>query len=86
LENHQLLWTIEGHGDIVQSVALDARGSMLLSGSRDRTLKIWHPGRGELLSTLTGHTSGVTSVAISPDSFTLASGSQDKTIKIWRFQ
>ncbi|HEY9675620.1 MAG TPA: hypothetical protein V6D11_29525 [Waterburya sp.] len=61
------------------------QGNTLISGSTDKTIKIWHPGSGELLQTLSEHTAGVTGVAISPDSRMIVSGSQDKTIKIWQF-
>jgi WD40 repeat protein len=81
-----LLHTLIGHSEAVNSIALNVHGNTLISGSADKTLKIWHPGSGELLHTLSGHSAGVTCVAISPDSRVIASGSQDKTIKIWQFE
>ncbi|MCU0516728.1 MAG: hypothetical protein MUC60_07630 [Oscillatoria sp. Prado101] len=59
-------------------------GKTLVSGSNDKTIKIWNLDTGTLQNTLTGHTDTVYSVAISPDGKTLVSGSNDHTIKIWR--
>ncbi|BAY25472.1 WD-40 repeat-containing protein [Calothrix sp. NIES-2100] len=73
---------LEGHGDIVWSVAFSPDGQFLASGSTDRTIKIWHPD-GTLLQTLKGHNDAVTSVSFSPDGQTLASASLDKTVQIW---
>jgi WD40 repeat protein len=55
----------------------------LVSGSEDKTIKIWEIGTGKLLLTLNGHEDWVSSVTISPDGKTLVSGSWDNTIKIW---
>ncbi|NEO10483.1 MAG: protein kinase, partial [Moorea sp. SIO3I8] len=68
------------------SIAISPQGNTLISGSADKTVKIWHPGSGELLYTLTDHLSAVTTVAISHDGATIASSSQDNTIKIWQFE
>jgi WD40 repeat protein len=76
--------TFEGHNDAVNAVTISPDGKFLISGSADRTIKIWHLVRGELRQTLQGHSDGVTSVALSLDGRTLVSGSSDKTIKIWR--
>ena len=55
----------------------------IISGSVDRTIKIWDANTGICLQTLKGHSDGVTSVAFSPDGTRIISGSYDKTIKIW---
>ncbi|MEH1885209.1 MULTISPECIES: nSTAND1 domain-containing NTPase [unclassified Nostoc] len=73
---------LEGHTDIVWGVTFSPDGQTLASGSRDRTVKIWHPD-GTLLQTLKVHTDAVTCVSFSPDGQTLASASLDKTVQIW---
>ncbi|TFI54976.1 serine/threonine protein kinase [Mastigocladus laminosus UU774] len=73
-----------GHSDFVLSVAFSPDGKTLASGSRDKTVKIWNVGTGQVIRTLNGHSDFVLSVAFSPDGKTLASGSSDTTIKIWR--
>jgi serine/threonine protein kinase len=78
--------TLTGHTDSVWPVAISSDGKTLVSGSNDKTIKIWNLQTEELKSTLTGHTDLVNSVAISSDGKTLVSGSNDKTIKIWNLQ
>jgi WD40 repeat protein len=65
------------------SVSFSPDGSMLASGSYDKTIKLWEVKSGNLIRTLTGHTNHVISVSFSPDGSMLASGSGDKTIKLW---
>ena len=68
----------------VTSVAIGPNGQTLISGSADKTVKIWDLSTGKLLQTLAGHSDAVNSVALSPDGRCLASGSSDKTIKTWQ--
>ena len=67
----------------VRSVAVSSDGQTLVSGSWDKTIKVWELSTGKLVRTLTGHENPVDSVAISPDGQTLVSGSDDKTIRVW---
>ena len=55
----------------------------MLSGSADKTLKLWDAATGALLRTFEGHSDGVNSVAFSPDGTRVLSGSCDKTLKLW---
>jgi WD40 repeat protein len=57
--------------------------ALLVSGSSDKTVKIWDASTGECLQTFEGHRGDVNSVAFSHHSALLASGSSDKTVKIW---
>ena len=41
IEKLALLRTLKGHTDIVNSVALSADGQTLVSGSDDKTIKVW---------------------------------------------
>jgi len=83
VEQLTLLLTLTGHAEAVWSVAISPDGQTLVSGSSDKTIKVWDLSTGKLVRTLTGHTGIVWSVAISPDGQTLVSGSLDKTIKMW---
>ncbi len=75
--------TLKGHTWTVNSVAISSDGSTIVSGSDDKTIKIWDLATGTEKRTLTGHIQWVHCIAISPDGSTIVSGSYDNTIKIW---
>ncbi len=67
----------------VSAVAFSADGARVLSGSDDRTLKLWDAATGALIRTFEGHSDVVLSVAFSADGARVLSGSDDKTLKLW---
>jgi WD40 repeat protein len=75
--------TLEGHGDRVSSVCMSPDGSQIISGSYDKTVKVWDASTGSCLHTLEGHGSDVTSVCMSPNGSQIISGSADETVKVW---
>jgi WD40 repeat protein len=75
--------TYEGHRGEVYLVAIAPDGKTALSGSDDKTLKLWDLPSGKTLHTLEGHRGGVYAVAISPDGRIAVSGSADRTLKLW---
>ncbi|MEE1203610.1 MAG: hypothetical protein UHN59_04835, partial [Bacteroidales bacterium] len=79
----ECLKTLEGHSEYVYSVAYSPDGTKIISGSKDKTIKIWDANTGECLKTLEGHSDDVRSVAFSLDGTKIISGSFDKTVKIW---
>ena len=68
----------------VYSVAWSPNGRVVASGSRDKTIKIWDPGTGQLINVLEGHTKAVSCVSFSWDGQFLSSKSFDATVRIWR--
>lgn len=72
-----------GHTDEVNTIAFTPDGQKFVSGSDDRTIKIWDLQTRKALRTLQGHTDWVYSVAISLDGQTIVSGSKDHTLKVW---
>lgn len=58
-------------------------GQYIVTGSRDKTIKLWDASSGQLLSTLVGHDNWVRQLVIHPSGKYLVSASDDKTIKIW---
>jgi len=79
----RLIRTFSGHTDSVTSVVFSPDGRSALSGSWDKTLKLWDVATGKETRTFSGHTGGVRSVAFSPDGRSALSGSADKTLKLW---
>ncbi|MBD2042928.1 GUN4 domain-containing protein [Microcoleus sp. FACHB-672] len=76
------LRTLTGHSYWVTCVAISSDGRTLVSGSADKTIKVWDLESGELKTTLTGP-SWVTCLAISHDGRTLVSGDSYNTINVW---
>ena len=58
-------------------------GHRAVSGSRDKTLRVWDLERGQSLRTLEGHSRSVNGVAITPDGRRAVSGSRDHTLRVW---
>ena len=67
----------------VDTVAFSPDNSVLASGSRDNTIRLWDVPNRRHLSTLVGHTDKVNVVIFSPDGKPLASASKDKTVQLW---
>lgn len=82
ITNAVLERTLSGHEGAVQSVAFSPDGTRILTGSRDKTARIWDARTGNLIETLNGHESAVQSVAFSPDGAKVATG-DDGIARIW---
>lgn len=80
--NGNLLHTLKGHRERIDSISFSPDGQFLASASRDGTVKLWTCG-GVLIKTITGHQGWVLSVSFSPDGKRLASTGQDGTVKLW---
>jgi serine/threonine protein kinase len=77
-----LTQTLVGHADSVWAVTVSQDGRTLVSGSADRTIKVWDLPTRQLRHTLTGHTDTVRAIALSPDGQILASGGGEKTVRL----
>jgi len=77
---------LSGHTHWVKSVAFSPDGTSLVSGSFDKTIKLWDVQTGGVVKTFHGHTESVYSVSTSADCTTVASGSNDNTIRLWDIQ
>lgn len=84
--NASLINTLEGHEWWVTDVSFSPDGEILVSSSRDGTIKFWDQ-QGKLLNSVaidseTEEQQEVWSVEFSPDGTFLATGNQDKTLKL----
>lgn len=74
---------LSGHQAPVQALAIGPNGYLLISGSQDKTLRIWNLKTGQFLHRLMGHEAAISSLAISPNGRKLVSGSLDRTLISW---
>jgi len=79
----KLLYAIEAHDHQIHALAFSPDDRFLLSGSRDKTIKLWDAASGTLVRTFVGHSDHVTSIAFFPDGQRIFSSSNDKTIRLW---
>lgn len=82
-KNPKLVYTLTEHNGKVTTIAISKDCKRLVSGSEDKTIKIWNLQTGHLVKTLEGHIGKINCLAISPDNHIIASASNDKTVKIW---
>ena len=75
-----------GHTNAIRSVALSPDGRQALSGSDDKTVRVWEVESGECVRVLEGHSASVGSVAWSGDGRQALSGSGDKTVRVWEVE
>lgn len=87
---------LEGHSEIVLSLDHSSDGSILASGSKDKTARLWAPLASEdedsaswgygCVAVCEGHAESVGTVALArggDDLKFMFTGSQDRTIKMW---
>jgi len=72
-----------GHEGPVTSVVFSPDGRLALSGSEDKTVRLWDIETGKCIKVFEGHGEEVWSVAYSPDGRFALSGSEDKTVRLW---
>jgi WD40 repeat protein len=85
---------LHGHAEIFDQISLQDAGvpddgteltlvrctvPLVLTGSCDRTAKLWNSDTGECFKTFEGHGDAVYAAAFSPDGATVLTGSSDGT-------
>ncbi|KAJ1216336.1 hypothetical protein NDU88_003939 [Pleurodeles waltl] len=79
----KLYRVISGHLGWVRCIAVEPGNQWFVTGSADRTIKIWDLASGKLKLSLTGHISTVRGVIVSARSPYLFSCGEDKQVKCW---
>ena len=58
-------------------------GTRIVTGSWDKTARVWDAATGEVLATLAGHAGVVLTPQFSPDGTRIVTASEDKTARVW---
>ena len=72
--NGQEVLALRGHTGLLWSVAFSPDGKRIVTGSGDKTVKVWDAATGQEVLALRGHAEDVLSVAFSPDGKRILSG------------
>lgn len=72
-----------GSKESIYSLAMNPSGSIIVSGSTEKALRLWDPRSCAKLFKLKGHSDNVKALVVSRDGTQCISGSSDGSIKIW---
>jgi mitogen-activated protein kinase organizer 1 len=78
-DNSMLITTAQRQADMHGVHA----GTYCLSGSRDRTVRLWNPYKGTLINSYRGHSGDVRGLAVAADNSTFISAGEDRHINLW---
>lgn len=74
---------LHGHSAEITSLAFALNGSMLVSASRDKTIRIWDVASETEGTVLGEHDDWVREIAVNPPGTMIASAGKDGTIRLW---
>ena len=74
---------LKGHGNAIIDISFSHDGRYLVSGSLDKSARIWEVLSQKSLQVLKGHKNLVCKTLFSPDSKVVATGSFDHTLRLW---
>lgn len=84
-----IAWAPESsHPFICEAANIDMKkvqrvGPYIISGSRDKTIKLWDISTGQCVFTLVGHDNWVRNLVFHPSGKYIVSVADDKTIRVW---
>lgn len=72
-----------GHEDEISCITLTPSGKYAITGSKDKTVRIWNTVTGNCIACLYGHADTITAIAISLDESLIATGCLDNRVYLW---
>ena len=83
LQNNTIARTFDGHTDIVNAIDINKSGTIMISGSNDKSARLWDLKTGKEIRKLPVDCWKVTAVALSEDGSYAFTGCNDGSIKVW---
>jgi len=84
VQTQKLLFTLNGHSNVVRSIAFSNNEKYIASAGEDNLVNLWNIKTGNVMVSFSeNNEKELTSVIFTPDQKYLISASQDKTIKYW---
>ncbi|KAK3087830.1 hypothetical protein FSP39_011232 [Pinctada imbricata] len=75
--------SLNGNKNSIYSLAMNSPGTVIVSGSTEKVLRVWDPRTCQKLMKLKGHTDNVKALVLNRDGTQCLSGSSDGTIRLW---
>ncbi|XP_045181186.2 WD repeat-containing protein 48-like [Mercenaria mercenaria] len=75
--------SLNGNKDSIYSLAMNPAGTVIVSGSTEKVLRVWDPRTCLKLMKLKGHTDNVKALVLNRDGTQCLSGSSDGMIRLW---
>jgi WD40 repeat protein len=77
------LMTLTGHDGPVSSCGFSPDGRFIVSGSEDRSARLWNAETGKELACVRAHKGSVRAALFLPDGKTIVTGAGDASLKLW---
>ena len=71
------------HAGWVLAATFSTDGRLIVTGSEDKTARLWNAATGEPRGRIMQHDGAVKAVAFSPDGKLVVTGSADKKVRLW---
>jgi U3 small nucleolar RNA-associated protein 13 len=76
-------YTQLAHDKDINAMDVSPNDKLMVTGSQDKTAKLWNASDGGLVGVLRGHRRGIWSVQFSPVDQCVLTASADTTLKLW---
>uniref|UniRef100_A0A915K2Q2 WD repeat-containing protein 48 homolog n=1 Tax=Romanomermis culicivorax TaxID=13658 RepID=A0A915K2Q2_ROMCU len=75
--------SLSGSKDSIYSLAMNSSGSVVVSGSTEKVIRVWDPRTCQKLMKLRGHSDNVRALVLNRDGTQCLSAGSDGTIRLW---